>query len=139
MSEDIVETLLKIMTEEQKAELINKLSTTDELRDVNKKQKKTAAKSLDAYDDFTMKKEKPKQNSTQVEVKQRVNLFVDDGTEHKNEANKTPEIVPAARSRPKFEKVEQVCNYCKKSEMVHPQFVRELYTCINCAGGGASR
>ena len=143
MSEDIVETLLNMMTEEQKAELINKLSKTNgpkkELRDVKKKQQKTQARSPDVYEDFTMKKGESKQRSTQIEVKKRENLFIDDGTEHQNELNKTPEIVPAVRSRPKFKKVEQTCNYCKKSEMVHPQFVREFYTCVSCASGGASR
>jgi len=140
MSEDIVETLLNMMTEEQKAELVSKLSKTDELRDVNKtKQETKPPKERIASDDFTMKRDKPKQKSTQVEVKKRENLFVDDGTEHKNEANKTPEIVLSTRSRPKFKKVEQVCNHCRKSEMVHPQFLREFYVCFRCAGGGSNR
>lgn len=140
MSKDLVQQVLKMMTEEQKAELISKLSKTDELRDVNKVRQETQApKETRAPDDFTMTRDKPKQNSIQVEVKKRENLFVDDGTEHKNEANKTPEIIPTARSRPKFEKVKQVCNYCGKLEMVHPQFVREFYTCTRCASGGARR
>ena len=142
MSQDIVETLLNMMTEEQKAELVKKLQSSDlEARDVDKTEKevKPPQQETRVSDDFTMKRDKPKQNSTQLEVKKRENLFVDDGTEHKNEANKTPEVVPTARSRPKFQKVEQVCNYCNKSEMVHPQFVREFYTYLRCASGGVKR
>jgi|14BtaG_2_1085337.scaffolds.fasta_scaffold00840_6 hypothetical protein len=145
MSQEIVETLLNMMTEEQKAQLIKKLKSSD-ITDSKPQEppapcrlKQTGSQDARVSDDFTMKREKPQQKSIQVEVKKRENLFVDDGTEHKNEANKTPEIVPTARSRPKFEKVEQVCNYCKKSEMVHPQFVREFYTCVRCASGGAGR
>lgn len=140
MSEDIVETLLKMMTEEQKAELISKLSKTDELRDVNKtKQETKPPKERIASEDFTMKRENHSKNPTKIEVKKRENLFIDDGTEHKNNANKTPDIPLVPRSRPKFQKVEQVCNYCKSPEMVHPQFVREFYVCMRCGGAGARK
>lgn len=150
MSKDIVKTLLNIMTPEQKAELMSKLQDPDlpldntayaqkgervRLKEHSKPLKDKAVET----NDFAMIKDKPKSNSTKVEVKQRANLFSDDGTEHKDEANKTPEIIPTNRSRAKFKKVKQVCGHCKKSEMVHPQFVREFYSCAKCAGGGIKR
>ena len=105
MSEDLVQQVLKMMTEEQKAELISKLSKTDELRDVNKVRQETQApKETRAPDDFTMTREKPKQNSTQVEVKKRENLFTDDGVEHKDEQNTTPQIPLTERKRPPVER-----------------------------------
>ncbi len=100
MSEDLVQQVLKMMTEEQKAELISKLSKTDELRDVNKVRQETQPpQETRAPDDFTMTREKPKQNSIQVEVKKRENLFTDDGVEHKDEQNVTPQISLTERNR----------------------------------------
>ncbi len=100
MSEDLVQQVLKMMTEEQKAELISKLSKTDELRDVNKVRQETQPpQETRAPDDFTMTREKPKQNSIQVEVKKRENRFTYDGVEHKDEQNVTPQILLTERNR----------------------------------------
>ena len=133
MSEDIVETLLNMMTEEQRAELINKLSKTDELRDVNKKQQETQPpQETRAPDDFTMTRDKPKPSSTQVEVKQRVNLFTDDRTEHTDEQNKTPDISPTERKRKPTQMVSQVCQACNNKVEIHPTHKRDFFTCDKC-------
>ena len=129
MSEDIVETLLNMMTEEQRTELINKLSKTDELRDVNKKQQETQPpQETRAPDDFTMKKDEPEQRSAEVEVKQRVNLFTDDGVEHKDDLNKTPDI----RKRKAASKVKQKCQQCSREKDIHPAHRRETFICDDC-------
>ena len=70
--------------------------------------------------------------SKPVSVEQRQNKFVDDGTEHKDEANKTPEIKATERRRPTFKKVDQTCTRCSKSVEVHPQHAREFYVCDRC-------
>lgn len=133
MSEDLVQQVLKMMTEEQKAELISKLSKTDELRDVNKVRQETQApKETRAPDDFTMTREKPKQNSTQVEVKKRENLFTDDGVEHKDEQNTTPQIPLTERKRPPVRKIPQTCSSCSKTSEVHPTHKRENFICDKC-------
>lgn len=133
MSEDLVQQVLKMMTEEQKAELISKLSKTDELRDVNKVRQETQPpQETRAPDDFTMTREKPKQNSTQVEVKKRENLFTDDGVEHKDEQNVTPQISLTERKRPPVKKVSQTCSSCNKTSEVHPTHKRENFICDSC-------
>lgn len=133
MSEDLVQQVLKMMTEEQKAELISKLSKTDELRDVNKiKQETKPTKERITSDDFTMTRDKSKPSSTQIEVKQRVNLFTDDGTEHKDEQNKTPDISLTERKRKPTQMVSQVCQACNNSVEVHPTHKRDFFTCDKC-------
>jgi hypothetical protein len=62
----------------------------------------------------------------------RVNKFVDDGTEHKDAMNKTPEITRTERSRPKFSKVVQVCTRCNKEVEIHPSFKRDFFVCDRC-------
>ena len=62
----------------------------------------------------------------------RVNKFVDDGTEHKDAANVTPEITRTERSRPKFSKVMQVCTRCSKEVEIHPSFKRDFFVCDKC-------
>ena len=128
MSEDIVETLLSMMTEEQKAELVNKLS-----KNVNTIQQEVQPPSEERPpDDFTMTREKPKPSSAQVEVKQRVNLFTDDGTEHKDEQNKTPKITLTERKRPPIKMVSQKCSSCNSVFEIHPTHKRENFICDKC-------
>jgi hypothetical protein len=80
MSEDLVQKMLQLLTPEQKQELAASLLQED-------KQEEVAPPKVDnvVADDFTMTRDKPKPNSTQIELKKRVNLFNDDGTEHKDE------------------------------------------------------
>jgi len=79
-----------------------------------------------------MSQDKPSSNSTQLEVKQRVNLFSDDGTEHKDDLNKTPDIKLTERKRPPVEKVSQTCSTCNSEFQIHPTHKRENFVCDNC-------
>ena len=62
----------------------------------------------------------------------RVNKFVDDGREHKDKMNTTPDVAITERSRPKFQKVIQLCTRCDKKFEVHPSFVRDFFVCDKC-------
>jgi len=62
----------------------------------------------------------------------RVNKFVDDGTEHKDRSNETPEITRTERTRPKFSKVSQVCSKCGAEVKVNPVFKRDFFVCDKC-------
>ena len=127
MSEDLVQKMLQLLTPEQRQELAASLLKEDKKEEAtNIKVDKVVA------DDFTMTRDKPKPSSTQVEVKQRVNLFTDDGTEHKDEQNKTPEIPPTERKRKPVKMVSQVCQVCNNSVEVHPTHKRDLFTCDKC-------
>ena len=127
MSEDLVQKMLQLLTPEQRQELAASLLEEDNKEeDTNTKVDKVVA------DDFTMTRDKPKPSSTQVEVKQRINLFTDDGTEHKDEQNKTPEIPPTERKRKPVKMVSQVCQVCNNSVEVHPTHKRDFFTCDKC-------
>ena len=78
MTEDLVQKMMQLLTPEQKQELAASLLTEDKPKEV----KPTEIVNRDV-DDFTMTRDKQESNSAQVEVKQRVNLFTDDGTERR--------------------------------------------------------
>jgi len=82
------------------------------------------------FAEFTMKSEN--KLSKPLEVKKRVNKFVDDGTEFTDDHNKTPVVQLTERRRHPFKKVEQTCNRCNKSVEVHPQHARDFYVCDKC-------
>tara|TARA_R110000744_G_scaffold41419_5_gene93771 strand:- start:290 stop:709 length:420 start_codon:yes stop_codon:yes gene_type:complete len=133
MSEDIVKTLLNMMTPEQKAELMSKLqdpnlpieNTTHPPKGEVKPHKNTTRD----IDDFTMTKDA----SAQIEVKhERVNLFTDDGKEHKDVRNETPEVEQTERKRGPTNKVEQSCESCSAKVKVHPLHSREFFVCDKC-------
>ena len=145
MSEDIIKTLVSIMTPEQKAELISKLQDPDLPLDntayqqkgkqvILKEQSKPPKSTAVDVDDFTMTNDKEGPNSTQVEVKKRVNLFSDDGTEHKDSLNKTPEVTPIERKRQPVKKIPQTCSGCSSVVQVHPTHKRENFICDKCLG-----
>ena len=127
MTEDLVQKMLQLLTPEQKQELAASLLQED-------KQEEVTPPKVDnvVADDFTMTRDKPKPSSTQVEVRQRVNLFSDDGTEHKDEQNKTPEITLTERKRKPTQMVSQVCQACNNSVEVHPTHRRDFFTCDKC-------
>ena len=127
MNEDLVQKMLQLLTPEQRQELAASLLTEDKPKEA----KPSESVNRDV-DDFTMTRDKPKPSSTQVEVKQRVNLFTDDGTEHKDEQNKTPEIPPTERKRKPTQMVSQVCQVCNNSVEVHPTHKRDFFTCDKC-------
>ena len=127
MTEDLVQKMLQLLTPEQKQELAASLLQEDEQEEVTPpKVDKVVA------DDFTMTRDKPKTSSMQVEVKQRINLFTDDGTEHKDEQNKTPDISLTERKRKPTQMVSQVCQACNNSVEVHPTHKRDFFTCDKC-------
>jgi hypothetical protein len=127
MSEDLVQKMLQLLTPEQKQELAASLLTEDKPKEV----KPIEILNRDV-DDFTMTRDKPEPSSTQVEVKQRVNLFTDDGTEHKDEQNKTPEVAPTERKRKPVKMVSQLCSACNSTFEVHPTHKRENFICDKC-------
>ena len=127
MSEDLVQKMLQLLTPEQRQELAASLLKEDKQEEVVPQKEEARAP-----DDFTMTRDKPKPSSTQVEVKQRVNLFTDDGTEHKDEQNKTPEITLTERKRKPTQMVSQFCAACNSSVEVHPQHARDFFTCDKC-------
>ena len=127
MSEDLVQKMLQLLTPEQRQELAASLLKEDKQEEVVPPKQEARAP-----DDFTMTRDKPKPSSTQVEVKQRVNLFSDDGTEHKDEQNKTPEISLTERKRKPTQMVSQVCQACNNSVEVHPTHKRDFFTCDKC-------
>ena len=108
MTEDLVQKMMQLLTPEQKQELAASLLAEDK------------------------PKEAKPPGSTQVEVKQRANLFTDDGTEHKDEQNKTPEIALTERKRKPTQMVSQVCQVCNNSVEVHPTHKRDFFTCDKC-------
>ena len=62
----------------------------------------------------------------------RFNKFSDDGSDHKDNNNTTPEIALSERRRPPFKKVSQLCTRCSKTFDVHPHFARDFYICDSC-------
>lgn len=127
MTEDLVQKMLQLLTPEQKQELAASLLQED-------KQEEATPPKVDnvVADDFTMTRDKPKPKSTQIELKKRVNLFTDDGTEHRDEQNKTPEIPLTERKRKPTQMVSQVCQACNNSVEVHPTHRRDFFTCDKC-------
>ncbi len=127
MSEDLVQKMLELLTPEQKQELAASLRIEDKPKEV--KPPETVNRDVD---DFTMSKDKPESNSTQVEVKQRQNLFTDDGIEHKDDQNKTPDVPQTERKRKPTRMVSQVCQACNTTVEIHPTHKRDFFTCDKC-------
>jgi len=128
MSEDLVQKMLELLTPEQKQELAASLLKEDKPKEVKPTKNATVA------DDFTMSQDKPSSNSTQLEVKQRVNIFSDDGTEHKDDLNITPDIKPTERKRQPVKNISQTCSVCSSVAQVHPTHKRENFICDRCLG-----
>jgi hypothetical protein len=123
MSEDLVQKMLELLTPEQKQELAASLLQED---------KPAPKPEQRAIDDFTMTQDKLESNSTQLQVKQRVNLFTDDGIEHKDEDNITPDITPTERKRAPAKPVSQLCSSCNNTFLIHPIHKRESFICDSC-------
>ena len=132
MTEDLVQKMMQLLTPEQKQELAASLLAEDRPKEVKPKEVKPPESVNRDVDDFTMTRDKPKPSSTQVEVKQRVNLFTDDGTEHKDQQNKTPEVAPTERKRKPTQMVSQVCQACNTTVEIHPTHRRDFFTCDKC-------
>jgi hypothetical protein len=81
---------------------------------------------------FTIKQKtnEPTASSPVTDIKNRVNLFQDDGTIAKDIT--TPEIAPTERNRKQYKPVDQLCQRCNKSFAVNPAHVRDFFVCDPC-------
>jgi hypothetical protein len=83
------------------------------------------------FEEFTMSnRNENTSGSRPLDVRKRVNKFVDDGSLH--EDVETPSIKINERRRNPFKKISQSCSLCNKVVEVHPQFVREFFKCDKC-------
>ena len=75
-----------------------------------------------------------------IYVGARENKYIDDGKEHKDGKNITPDVELATRNRAPVEKQkkEQKCEVCGKIEKVLPLYVRDFYRCESCLLKGKS-
>tara|TARA_R110000824_G_scaffold808_2_gene4951 strand:+ start:10538 stop:10990 length:453 start_codon:yes stop_codon:yes gene_type:complete len=64
------------------------------------------------------------------DVSNRVNQFVDDGSEARDVT--TPDFQPVERRRKPIQNVKQTCGQCNQECSVHPTHVREFFTCDRC-------
>ena len=128
MSDDLVSKLLDVLTPEQKQQLMNSLSE-DEAEEKPVKPVQPVQKVDEQFSEFSMNKVNDKLPRP-VERKQRVNQFVDDGSEHNDIT--TPKVSRTERRRPAFKKTEQTCSRCGKIVEVHPQHAREFFVCDRC-------
>jgi len=105
MSDDLVQKMLELLTPSQKQELAASLLEEGEKEET----KGRGQDGQNVVDDFTMKESKTGAKPTKMKM---VNTFVDDGTEHKDRQNETPEVEPTERKRGPTNKVEQSCQSC---------------------------
>ena len=133
MNSEHLQDFLGSLSSEQKEELIKALTAPKE----EEEQAPPVVKPLkEPQEDFTMKIKKDGDTGrvagVPVNEMARFNKFSDDGSEHKDNNNATPEIALSERRRPPFKKVSQLCTRCNKTFDVHPQFVRDFYICDSC-------
>jgi hypothetical protein len=90
---------------------------------------------------FTIVKPQDKMKSVPVNKLPRINNWVDDGTESKDEV--TPDFTPVKRERAKATKVPRICGIgpdkkkwgdegCGQEVMVNPAYARDLFLCDAC-------
>ena len=81
---------------------------------------------------FTIKQKTDEPTSTTPvnDVKERVNLFEDDGSLAKDIT--TPDFTPTQRNRKPYKPVDQFCNRCNTTFKVHPSHTRDFYICEKC-------
>ena len=118
------------LSEEQKQKLVEKLIGKPE----PKPQPKSSVR--EPEETFTTKIKSDDEDGrvagVPVNEMPRYNEFTDDGTEHQDEKNATPEVGVSERKRPAFKKVNQTCTRCDKTYEVHPHFARDFYICDSC-------
>jgi hypothetical protein len=68
--------------------------------------------------------------SSPVSLEKRENLFVDNGSDHRDVV--TPDTGLTPRQRTSFKMVSQECSKCDKTFEVHPVHKREYYICDRC-------
>jgi len=125
------------LSEEQKQKLIEKLTEEPEpKKEVEKPFSAVSHSQLMKHGPITTEIKKTKQEGqvTGVPVNEmpRFNKFTDDGAEHKDDQNTTPNVELTERSRKPFKTIKQTCTRCDKTLETHPQFHREFYICDRC-------
>ena len=110
--------------------------TKDETPPETKKPKASMSAKLKDNDtsDFIFTRSSDNKNTSNAvavnEVKNRVNLFTDDGTEAKDVT--TPKVELTERRRPPFKMIKQTCKKCSETFETHPTHQREFYICDRC-------
>jgi hypothetical protein len=133
MSDDTVNKLLESLSDEQKAELIQTILNSNVKGVEAADQEETKSPEQEREDSlFVMNKGSAQTSKAPAAEGKRFNSFRDDGEEHKDEQNETPSISLTERRRPKFKKVSQLCERCKTTLEIHPQFVRDFFVCDKC-------
>tara|TARA_R110000824_G_scaffold218372_1_gene404951 strand:- start:3040 stop:3462 length:423 start_codon:yes stop_codon:yes gene_type:complete len=137
MESEHLQDFLGNLSAEQKEELIRALKKSEPPAPKQEKEQPPPVKSLkEPQEDFTMKIKKDGDTGrvagVPVNEMARFNKFSDDGSDHKDNNNTTPEIALSERRRPPFKKVSQLCTRCSKTFDVHPHFARDFYICDSC-------
>ena len=84
--------------------------------------------------DFSIKHKKEERGKSEPVVAGQ-NTFVDDGTEHNDEENVTPNVTLTPRRRKPYEPKSVNCHVCGKSYKVNPSLLSgEFYRCDSCVG-----
>ena len=118
---------VKNLSEDQKKELLAVLNN-------DKTTPKLAPKTDDGSFTTSIQKDKQEGETFGVPVTEmpRFNKFEDDGSEHKDKQNATPDMELTERRRAPFKKITQTCTRCDNAVETHPQFYREFYICDRC-------
>jgi hypothetical protein len=81
------------------------------------------------------KKESVIKEKSSNPVSAKENTFVDEGVEHKDSGNTTPEVSLTKRGRPPTKYKEVTCHICGKRDSVNESLAfGEFYRCNNCIG-----
>jgi hypothetical protein len=81
------------------------------------------------------KKESVIKDKSSSPVSAKENTFVDEGVEHKDSENTTPEVSLTKRGRPPTKYKEVICHICGRKDSVHEALgLGEFYRCNNCIG-----
>ena len=84
--------------------------------------------------DFSIKHKKEERGKSEPVVAGQ-NTFVDDGTEHNDEENVTPNVTLTPRRRKPYEPKSVNCHVCGKNYKVNPSLLSgEFYRCDSCVG-----
>ena len=144
MNDDIVKTLLESLTDEQKAELIQGLITTPEIKPNQEENKEEVVSSKDKdqeknvekpkdKNDFTMNRNPTTNKGRKEVVKFKKNTWKDDGDEFSD--IETPKITrtPRNRKKPNMELVE--CHVCGREFEINANLIYGEYQRCNKCGG----
>lgn len=143
MTGDIIKALLESLTDEQKQEIIENISSQLSIKDIKPKLeedkqlvKETDLDSTESKEDFTMSKHSKKLQRGKEPVKFKKNQWVDDGEfQLEGEKEWSESRRKTDRRRPKAKKVELECSVCGRSFMSHPAHVYgEYHRCNRCGG-----